>query len=85
MINQQSHCERDAEAVLHALAPAIKKAEVKEPGADTVVLRASFLVARDNLPRFDKALGELAKAEERRMRFDCVGPLPPYSFVDLRL
>jgi hypothetical protein len=77
--------QRDARAIVNALAPAVADVQVKDPGADTVVLRASFLVARENLPKFDKLLEKLALGTESRMRFDCVGPLPPFSFVDLKL
>ena len=45
-------------------------------------LRAAFLVARDALPAFDAALGELARETEGRHAIETVGPLPPYSFTE---
>ena len=49
------------------------------------MLNASLLVSRKTLPKFDQALAQLSRASTGRLTFDCVGPLPPYSFVDLRL
>ena len=50
-----------------------------------MVLNASFLVHRPALPEFDRALAKVQAGVTNRMTLDCVGPLPPYSFVDLRL
>ena len=66
-------------------APAVRQARLNEPGSDTTVLNASLLVARPTLPAFDKLLESVAQAAGPRLQFDCVGPLPPYSFADLRL
>jgi hypothetical protein len=77
--------ERDADAIVAALKPAIREARLNDPGADARVLNASFLVPRARLPKFDGVLEELSRDARGRMTFDCVGPLPAYSFVDLRL
>jgi Gas vesicle synthesis protein GvpL/GvpF len=45
------------------------------------VLRASFLVERKRVPEFDKAMNEVARHEDGRIRFKYVGPLAPHSFV----
>lgn len=67
------------------LNPVIRDARIGKPLTDLMVLNASFLVGRAMLPKFDRTL-EIATRETRdRMTFDCVGPLPPFSFVDLRL
>ena len=54
-------------------------------GSELMILDAAFLVAADRLERFDRELDATAAEEAGLMRFNCVGPLPPYSFVDLRL
>ena len=77
--------DREALQVLEALKPTAREVKLIDPGAELVVLNASFLVPRKALPKFDKALEEVSRAARGRMTFDCVGPLPPYSFVDLRL
>ena len=71
--------------VLNALSPVVRDVKLKESGADTVVINGSLLVSRRQLPAFDKTLAQVSRSERGRMQFDCVGPLPPYSFVDLRL
>ena len=77
--------DRDARLLVSALSPAARDVKVGNPAADTVVLNASFLVPRKSMPDFDRALEEVSRAARGRLQFDCVGPLPPYSFVDLRL
>ena len=76
--------DREAESIVRALSPAVRQARLNDPGSDTTVLSASLLVPRPTLPRFDKLLETIAAAGPR-LQFDCVGPLPPYSFADLRL
>jgi hypothetical protein len=56
---------------------------VVETAPDTVALKASFLVARKRVRRFDAALEELAAAESPRLSFESVGPLPPTAFAGL--
>jgi gas vesicle protein GvpL/GvpF len=52
-------------------------------GAELLVFKGAFLVARDNLETFDAALEELAAAEGERLRFEEIGPLPPAAFATL--
>jgi hypothetical protein len=37
------------------------------------------------MAKFDRALEKVNKEVSHLMHFDCVGPLPPYSFADLKL
>ncbi|MBI2060278.1 MAG: GvpL/GvpF family gas vesicle protein [Nitrospirae bacterium] len=46
---------------------------------DAMVFNASFLVRRNRMEDFDRALGGM-DAIFRRLHFKCIGPLPPYSF-----
>jgi hypothetical protein len=77
--------DREADAIVRALSPAVRQAKLNDPGSDTTVLNASLLIPRPTLPKFDKLLEKIAAAAGPRLQFDCVGPLPPYSFADLRL
>ena len=50
--------------------------------AGTAVLNASFLLARDAVDAFRRALtGQVAQFEPRGFRFEFTGPWPPYHFV----
>lgn len=48
-----------------------------------VVLKASFLVARDRSSRFEAVLEGLAAEEAPRLSFESIGPLPPTAFAAL--
>jgi hypothetical protein len=75
--------ERDAGAIIDALAPLALALDVTPPPHERIVVSASFLVARDQLERFDAAVDRLGQGQAARMRFKYTGPLPPHSFVDL--
>jgi hypothetical protein len=77
--------EVDARQLLKHLEAASKDVRVSQPLSDLMVLNAAFLVDRSRLDRFDRTLEELSKEAGGRMTFDCVGPLPPFSFAELRL
>lgn len=75
-----------AQGVFDRLAPAAVAAQVSSVGpaaegdGEVEILRASFLVARDDTARFDDALRAAADAGEG-LRGECSGPWPPYSFA----
>jgi hypothetical protein len=73
---------RDAELarLVDRLAPSSSGYAERAPRQDAA-LRAAFLVARDSLPAFDAALGDLARETQGRYAIETVGPLPPYSFT----
>jgi len=81
----QEERERDAEELLEILRPAVKDVRVGKPLTELMVLNASFLVERAKLAAFDRLLEQINASNGSRMTFDCVGPLPPFSFADLRL
>ena len=43
--------------------------------------KASFLVRRDRLNRFDGTLEAIARKEQPRLVFEAIGPLPPTAFA----
>lgn len=77
--------ERDARWIIDNLAPAVRDVRIGKPLRDLMALNASFLVERKQLGKFDRMLEKLHAEVSHRLQFDCVGPLAPYSFVDLRL
>jgi hypothetical protein len=79
----RARARRDAQAILKRVRPLAVAVEVEEEPVEHQVLRASFLVAREQVGAFDEAMDELAGREEGRIHFKYLGPLPPHSFVSL--
>ena len=75
--------ERDAEAIVDALAAGALAVEVGGPTHERVVVQASFLVERDRLAKFDQIVDDIAAGYGGGIRFKYTGPLPPHSFVEL--
>ena len=72
--------ETDSRRLLDRLAGSAEDAVV-EPAGEYVALKASFLVNRKKLRKFDDALDRLAGAEQPVMRIEVIGPLPPTAFA----
>jgi hypothetical protein len=72
--------EGDGERLVRALAAAAIDVADEQPAAGSA-MRASFLVARDSLDRFDAMLEALARQEQPLLRFEAIGPLPPTVFA----
>jgi hypothetical protein len=53
--------------------------------SDTMLLNAAFLVQREREKEFDGAVFALGDAHVGRLVFNYVGPLPPYSFINLQI
>ena len=53
--------------------------------SDTMLLNAAFLVERSREKDFDSAVFGLGEAQKGRLTFNYVGPLPPYSFINMVL
>ena len=79
----QLKSEWEADGLLEALEPLSVEVLVNANLTDTMLLNASFLVERAREPEFDEAMNALAAAQAGRFVFTYVGPLPPYSFIDL--
>lgn len=73
--------EDDAARLIDALSADVEDVVVDQPPPDAA-LKASFLVQRDRLKRFDAALEKTAAAEQPALRFDVIGPLPPTAFAE---
>ena len=49
------------------------------------IMDASFLADKEKKQRFYDKLEELEKRYEKKLRFLCVGPLPPYNFTEIEI
>jgi hypothetical protein len=75
--------EWEAEGLLNFLEPHAVDLLVSPNLKDTMLLNAAFLVERSREGKFDLAVSGLAEAHAGRLIFNYVGPLPPYSFINL--
>jgi hypothetical protein len=73
----------DERAIVDRLLAGAVAAEVSGAVHERMAVNASFLVARDALELFDRAVHELGEEQAGRIRLNYTGPLPPYSFVEL--
>lgn len=71
---------KDAERVLSQLLDVAEDVATDSPG-EYGVLKASFLVKRKRLDRFDARLEETARMEHPVIRVEVIGPLPPTAFA----
>jgi Gas vesicle synthesis protein GvpL/GvpF len=71
--------------ILERLSPCAREVALREPTSELSALNASFLVDRAEMDAFDREVGRWAGEADGRVRLTCLGPLPPYSFVDLRI
>jgi hypothetical protein len=73
----------DEEVTLSLLSQYALDVQLGEPLHERMAVNASFLVERDRLEEFDRAVDELGARHADRIRFRYTGPLPPHSFVEL--
>lgn len=52
---------------------------------DSMIMNEAFLIRKRNLKRFESKLYRLGDKYNGRIDFKYAGPLPPYSFTDLKL
>ena len=76
---------RDTEDVLAALDPHVVGVRTGEPRGEYGAFTLSLLVTRDAVKTIEDELELLAQRLSPPLRFELVGPLPPYSFVELEL
>ena len=73
----------DLSAILDVLTPLAVAVAVGEPEHEHVAANVSFLVEQTQIPVFDQAVDDLARQNDGRLTFKYIGPLAPYSFVEL--
>ena len=81
----QAQRDQDASWLADRLTLAAEDIRMAESTSDLTVFRGSVLVPRKKLANFDRVLEDIAEEAGSRMKLACVGPLPPYSFVDLHV
>jgi len=79
----ESQRERDAAALVDRLRSGTLDVEVTAVVPERMVTKAAFLVPRNAVDKFRDRVDELAAEQAGRMSVTLVGPLPPYSFVEL--
>ena len=79
----QARTARDTRTLYERLRPHAIRFEADEEPIAYQLLRASFLVERKRVEKFDAALDAFAADNAGRIDVKLVGPLPPHSFVEL--
>jgi hypothetical protein len=77
--------DRDASIVLDVLRPLILDVVVGEPAGELAAFDFALLVERDGVEAVGEQLEQLAARLSPPLHFKLVGPLPPYSFVQLAI
>ena len=85
MVQEAMEEKRDADArrLALALSPLADRYETNKVLMDLMLLNASFLVQKSHVERFDRKVDELDEEYGERMKFNYVGPVPPFDFVEL--
>ena len=73
----------ESEGLLDYLEPHAVELLVRPNLSDTMLLNIACLVERAREAEFDAAVDSLAQAHAGRIVFNYVGPLPPYSFINI--
>lgn len=74
---------RDQSTVLDALGPLVQQVVTSEPAGELAAFDLALLVERGRADAVSSQLEELAAELSPPLHFRLVGPLPPYSFVQL--
>jgi Gas vesicle synthesis protein GvpL/GvpF len=75
--------QRDAAEIIERLKP-VSIAAVMDPiEREFMVLNAPFLVDRDHMREFEKAVEGLARDYANSVRLRLLGPMPCYNFLDV--
>ena len=81
----QARRDKEGQWIVDKLRKSVLEIRINKTLSDLMALNASFLVDRARMPSFDKEIERIHTQVGEYIKLDCVGPLPPYSFVDLRL
>src|SRR5918999_6469664 len=73
---------QDGKNIIDRLRRVAEAVNIGETTREYGVVDAAFLVLRSDQSRFDDELENLRKRLADRLALRCIGPLPPYSFVD---
>jgi hypothetical protein len=74
---------REAPLLIRPLHPIAYDYKTNKIMTDTMVLNGAFLVYKERLGEFDAAVNELDERYGDRMKFNYVGCLPPFNFIEI--
>jgi len=77
--------EQDERSALAHLQPLAVRARAEQPSSHAQAFNLAFLVERDGVDDFGRAVAALGDQVAELIRIRYVGPLPPYSFTDVEL
>jgi hypothetical protein len=77
--------DRESEAMLVRLRPFAEQVVTHEPLNERMALNVALLMKVTEQKKFEAALAAMDAEENGRMTFKCVGPVPPYNFVEITL
>ena len=85
MVNNAIEDKRNREAplLIRRLCSVAYDYKTNKIMTDTMVLNGAFLVYKERLPEFDATVNELDEMYGDRMKFNYVGCLPPFNFIEL--
>jgi len=77
--------DREGEELLRSLKRGAYDFCFSETRGDEMIINATFLVDRGREKEFDTRVDELDRKYGQRIKFNYVGPAPPYNFVSLMI
>lgn len=77
--------ELESDAMLAQLRPFAEDVVVRDPITERMALNVALLLKASDQARFEQSLNALDAEQSGRMTFKCVGPVPPYNFVEVAL
>jgi hypothetical protein len=75
--------EQDARRIVSALRPLAYDYKTNKVSSDMMLLNGAFLVCKERVTEFDKAVQKLDERYDERMKLKYVGPLPPFNFIEI--
>jgi hypothetical protein len=75
--------EQDARRIVSALRPLAYDYKTNKVSSDMMLLNGAFLVCKERVTEFDKAVQKLDERYGERMKLKYVGPLPPFNFIEI--
>jgi len=76
---------KESEAFIKALKRVSEGCAMSKSTRDELMMNASFLIDKKKIGEFDKTLNGLDAKTSGRYDIRYIGPLPPYSFVEMRV
>ena len=75
----------EAARIVRGLARAVLDCRQNETVGDDMFLNAAFLIDRTREKQFDFLLESMAEPYADRADFTCIGPAPPFNFINIKM